>query len=157
MNLYPNLKITPNEWISKKLKYADITMNELLNDIFYDLIYYIDNNENLDRFIDDNDAYFKFIGFVYKKYTPPYNKYKYGFIKDDLYTHYNYTYERDITELFMKFKEISRSHNSDLFHKKKDTCIDLIDFIYSICDYNDPYIDNEIEEKHEYEIYEDEL
>ena len=63
----------------------------------------------------------------------------------------------DISDLFIHFKELTRSQNSNLFHKKKDTCIDLIDFIYAICDYEDPYIDNVIEEKHEYEVYEDEL
>ena len=157
MDLCPNLKIIPNKWLSQRLKYADITMNELLNDIFYDLLYYIDNNENLDRFIEDNDAYFKFIEFVYKKYEAPFNKYKYDFLKNELYTHYNYTYGNDISDLFIHFKELTRSQNSNLFHKKKDTCIDLIDFIYSICDYEDPYIDNVIEEKHEYEVYEDEL
>ena len=154
MNLYPNLKITPNEWISQKLKYSDITMNELLNDIFYNLLYYIDNNEDIDRFIEDNDAYFKFIEFIYKKYNAPYQKYKYDFEKDELYKHYNYTYGNEITELFLYLKELTRSQNSDLFHKKRDTCIDLIDFIYSICDYNDPYIDDEIEENHTDEIYE---
>ena len=81
MNLYPNLKITPNEWILLKLKYTDMTMNELLNDIFYSLLYFIDNNENLDRFIEDNDAYFRFIEFVYKKYEAPFQKYRNDFFR----------------------------------------------------------------------------
>ena len=59
----------------------------------------------------------------------------------------------------LNYKEITRSYNSRLFHQKRDFHIDLVDFIYSICDYNEPYVDDRIkvEDLHVYEVEEFEV
>ena len=39
-------------------------------------------------------------------------------------------YLEEINELFVDMKEITRFNNLSLFHGKKDTCMDLFDFIF---------------------------
>ena len=39
-------------------------------------------------------------------------------------------YLEEINELFVDMKEITRFNNLSLFHEKRDTCMDLFDFIF---------------------------
>ena len=132
---------------------------DLLKDIFFYLLKWIDTNQDLDRFLDSRSAYNNFTKFIYSKYLTPYQKYKFNFQKDFLYEHYDIKYSSDILDIFNVFKDYSRGYNSDLFFKKHDSSIDLVDFVFSICDYNEPYVDDRIkkEELHVYEIDELEL
>lgn len=122
------------------------------------LIKWIDTNKDLDRFLEAKQSYETFCKFIYAKYIQPIDKYKYNFIKDDDYSHYEVKYGNDIMELFLNYKEITRSYNSRLFHQRRDFYIDLVDFVYSICDYIDPYTDDIVKEDdiHYYEYVEDE-
>ena len=110
-------------------------------------------------FVDDETAYFQFINFVYRKYLTPKQTYNFGFQRDDLYTHYDFHHNRSIQELFDQMKNYTRSQNSDLFHNKVHN--DLIYFVYSICDYDDKMINDDIlddlheDERFEYEMYTD--
>ena len=133
-----------------------IKNNNMLMFIFTNLIKWIDRNLDLDRFWESQQSYINFCIFIYAKYLQPINKYPYNFEKDDLYYHYETKYYDDIMDIFSNFKEVSRSQNSRLFHQKRDVHIDLLDFIYSICDYNDPYIDDEVKEEdiHYHELIE---
>ena len=144
-------KIEYNKWIKEN--------NDMLKYIFMNLIEWIDRNPDLDRFLEAKQTYQKFCEFLYKKYLQPIDKYRYDFIKDDDYSHYEVKYGNNILELFLNYKEITRSYNSRLFHKKRDFHIDLVDFVYSICDYDEPYIDDRLEEKdiHYYEHIENEI
>mgnify|MGYP003389498783 CR=1 FL=1 len=143
-------KIDYNKWILKN--------DDMLQYIFMNLIKWIDANKDLDRFLEAKQSYETFCKFIYAKYIQPIDKYKYNFIKDDDYSHYEVKYGNDIMELFLNYKEITRSYNSRLFHQRRDFHIDLVDFVYSICDYVDPYTDDIVKEDdiHYYEYVEDE-
>ena len=132
-------KININTWIRKHSHILEICFNILLK--------WINTNYDLEQFVESHQSYINFCKFIYAKYVQPINKYPYNFEKDDLYYHYETKYYDDIMDIFSNFKEVSRSQNSRLFHQKRDVHIDLIDFIYSICDYNDPYIDDELKEE----------
>ena len=151
--LKPFLKISFDKWIYQKPRYNENTNNTICNDLFYNLLNYIDNSKDLDRFIDDETAYFQFIDFVYSKYLTPKQTYNFGFQRDDLYKHYDFHHNHSIQELFDKMKNYTRSQNSDLFHNK--THNDLVYYIYSICDYDDKMINDDIvDDLHEDEVYE---
>ena len=144
-------KTEHKKWIIKN--------NNMLMFIFMNLIKWIDGNLDLDRFVESQQSYINFCKFIYAKYIQPIYKYPYNFEKDDLYYHYETKYYDDIMELFLNYKEITRSYNSRLFHQKRDFHIDLVDFIYSICDYDEPYIDDRLKEEdiHYYEYIENEI
>jgi hypothetical protein len=144
-------KIDYNKWILKN--------DDMLRYIFMNLIKWIDANKDLDRFLEAKQSYETFCKFIYAKYIQPIDKYNYNFIKDDDYSHYEVKYGNDIMELFLNYKEITRSYNSRLFHQRRDFHIDLVDFVYSICDYVDPYTDDIVKEDdiHYYEYVEDEI
>ena len=99
-------------------------------------------SKDLDRFVDDETAYFQFIDFIYRKYLTPKQTYNFGFQRDDLYKHYDFHHNHSIQELFDKMKNYTRSQNSDLFHNK--THNDLVYYIYSICDYDDKMINDDV-------------
>ena len=151
--LQPFLKISYYKWINQKPLYNDNTNNTICNDLFYTLLNYIDTSKDLDRFVDDETAYFQFIDFIYRKYLTPKQTYNFGFQRDDLYKHYDFHHNYSIQELFDEMKNYTRSQNSDLFHGK--THNDLVYYIYSICDYDDKMInDDVIDDLHEDEVYE---
>ena len=133
--------------------------SELLKDLFFYLINWIDSNPDIDRFLESKESYKHFSKFIYSKYITPYERYRFDFQKDFLYDHYDIKYSSDILDIFNVFKEYSRGYNSNIFFKKHDSSIDLIDFIYSICDYNEPYIDDRVKEEdlHAYELDEFEV
>ena len=143
-------KIDYNKWILKN--------DDILRYIFMNLIKWIDANKDLDRFLEAKQSYETFSKFIYAKYIQPIDKYNYNFIINDDYSHYEVKYGNDIMELFLSYKEITRSYNSRLFHQRRDFHIDLVDFVYSICDYIDPYTDDIVKEDdvHYYEYVEDE-
>lgn len=151
--LLPFLKLSFNQWINQTPRFNDNTNNTICNDLFYILLNYIDTYKDLDRFVDDETAYFQFIDFIYRKYLTPKQTYNFGFQRDDLYKHYDFHHNYSIQELFDEMKKYTRSQNSDLFHDK--THNDLVFYIYSICDYDDKMInDNILDNLHEDEIYE---
>ena len=157
--LQPFLKISFDKWINQTPRYNENTNNTICNDLFYTLLNYIDNSKDLDRFVDDETAYHQFIDFVYRKYLTPKQTYNFGFQRDDLYIHYDFHHNRSIQELFDEMKNYTRSQNSDLFQDKVHN--DLVYFIYSICDYDDKMIDDNVvddlheDERFEYEMYTD--
>ena len=104
---------------------------------------WIDSNKDLDRFIDDETFYDEFRNFIYKEYVLPLQKYIYDYEEDELYEHYNMTYSDDINDIFIYYKSFTKSLGSQLLHSKNDNSYPLLQFVYSVCDYRDPYNDNE--------------
>ena len=47
-----------------------------------------------------------------------------------------------IIDIFIYFKDYTKSLNSQLFYLKDDTSYPLLQFVYSICDYKSPYNDD---------------
>jgi len=135
-------KISLDKWLSKSIKNSlydnEYTMLILSN---Y-LKLWIDSNTDLERFIDDKKFHDEFKNFIFKEYLLPLETYVYDYDEDDHYEHYNMTYSDEITDIFIYFKEFTKSLGSDLLHLKNDNSYPLVQFIYNICDYKDHYNDD---------------
>ena len=150
-------KLTLNKWLSR-------CMNNSLYDNGYIMLIlsnylklWIDSNVDLERFIDDDRYHDNFNDFIYKEYVKPLENYIFDYDEDELYEHYNSMYSDEIIDIFIYFKDFTKSLNSQLFHLKDDTSYPLSQFIYSVCDYKSPYNDdNELSEEEAPEILEEE-
>ena len=151
-------KISLDKWLSKSISksYDDGYTSHDNENTSYDNGYsmlilsnylklWIDSNKDLDRFIDDETFYDEFRNFIYKEYVLPLQKYIYDYIEDELYEHYNMTYSDDINDIFIYYKSFTKSLGSQLLHGTNDNSYPLLQFIYSVCDYRDPYNDNELD------------
>ena len=52
------------------------------------------------------------------------------------------TYSDDINDIFIYFKDYTQKFGSQLFYGKGDTSFPLLQFVYDVCDYKDPYNDD---------------
>ena len=149
-------KISLDKWLSKSISKSSHNENTSYDNGYtsYDNGYsmlilsnylklWIDSNKDLDRFIDDETFYDEFRNFIYKEYVLPLQKYIYDYIEDELYEHYNMTYSDDINDIFIYYKSFTKSLGSQLLHGKNDNSYPLLQFVYNVCDYRDPYNENE--------------
>jgi hypothetical protein len=145
------------DWLSTKIPNSNIYYENFLFTMYVRLRDWIDRNEDIDRFVSNIELYLKFKFFIYSEYVKPLNKYNYDIEIDDNFDIFNMKYSDDIVNLFLYFKDYSKSLNVNLFHNKGDTSFPFIDFIYSVCDYNDNLEDDKEDidniSETEYEIY----
>ena len=143
-------KISLDKWLSKSISKSSYDNENTSYDNGYTMLIlsnylklWIDSNKDLDRFIDDETFYDEFRNFIYKEYVLPLQKYIYDYEEDELYEHYNMTYSDDINDIFIYYKSFTKSLGSQLLHGTNDNSYPLLQFVYSVCDYRDPYNDNE--------------
>lgn len=135
-----------NKWLNKKIPYSNLLNIHFILKIFIRLRQWIDNNNELDRFIDNNELFNKFSLFLYNEYVKT-NKYSnINFDMDDIYDAYTSKYTEDVSILYRYFKDYAKSLNIDIFNNKNNNSYPLLEFIYSVCDfdnYNDSDLENE--------------
>ena len=153
-------KITFEKWSRQKMKYSEHDNIYILTILSNYLKEWIDKNTDLNRIIDDDNFYEQFKRFIYKEYVRPLENYNYNIVDHEYYEHFNLKYSEEIVDIFMYYQKYTKSLNSDLFHLKNDTSYPFLEFIFSICEYKDPYNDesdmtgekeDEIDELYEYE------
>ena len=137
-------KISLDKWLSKSISNTSYNNGYVMLILSNYLKLWIDSNTDLDRFIDDEKFYDEFKNFIFKEYIKPLETYIYNYDEDELYEHYNMTYSDEITDIFIYYKSFTKSLGSQLLHGKKDTSYPLLQFVYNICDYTDPYNDNDL-------------
>lgn len=136
-----NKKMDLNNFLEKKIKFSEYKNKDILQLLSNYLLIWIDNNEDLNRFIDDETYHKYFNLFIYSEYIKPYSNYDYN-IDDDLidyFEHFSSTYNEDIINMYLEFKNILKGYDINLFNNYKDSSYPFNEFIFSICDYNDPY------------------
>jgi len=136
-----NNKINLEKYLLKKVKYSDYDYNTIFKYISEILLNWIETNENLDRFIDDETYYKHFNLFIYSEYVTPHTKYNYKFDDKliDYFEHFSSTNNDEIISMYFNFQDIFKSLNISLFNNNKDSSYPFNEFIFSICDYKDPY------------------
>jgi hypothetical protein len=136
-----NNKINLDKYLLTKVKYSNNDYNTVFKYISEILLNWIETNENLDRFIDDETYYKHFNLFIYSEYLTPHTKYNYKFDDKliDYFEHFSSTNNDEIISMYFNFKEIFKSMNISLFNNNKDCSYPFNEFIFSICDYKDPY------------------
>lgn len=135
-------KISKDKWLSKNINYSSFDNKYLMLILSNYMKIWIDSNIDLDRFIDDEIYYDKFTEFIYSEYITPLQTYPYDYLEDEYYEHYNSKYSDDINDIFIYFKDYTQKFGSQLFHGKSDTSYPIVQFVYDICDYKDPYNDD---------------
>ena len=60
----------------------------------------------------------------------------------ELYEYFSMKFSEDIIDMFVRCKEITRSYNSTLFHKKDDVSLDLEQCLFTYILIEDPYNDD---------------
>ena len=135
-------KISKEKWLSQNINFSSFDNKYLMMILSNYMKIWIDSNTNLDRFIDDNTFYDKFVEFIYSEYVTPLQTYPYDYLEDEYYEHYNMTYSDDINDIFIYFKDYTQKFGSQLFYGKDDTSFPLLQFVYDVCDYKDPYNDD---------------
>lgn len=120
-------------------------MNNLYNDLFKELYYWIINRNDLYIIQELNDFKKSFYQFCNnKRYTETY---------DTLIDEYYYS---DIIDLYMRFKNITKIHGSQLFHNRGDTSDDLYCFLTNYGYVDDEIVDDEnnTEDEETFDYYE---
>jgi hypothetical protein len=135
-------KISLDKWLSKSISKSSYDNGYTMLILSNYLKLWIDSNINLDRFIDDEKFYDEFKNFIYKEHVLPLQNYQFDYEEDELYEHYNMTYSDEITDIFIYYKSFTKSLGSQLLHGKNDNSYPLLQFVYSVCDYKDPYNDD---------------
>ena len=137
----PNNKINLDKYLLTKVKYSNNDYNTIFKYISEILLNWIETNENLDRFIDDETYYKHFNLFIYSEYVTPHTKYNYKFDDKliDYFEHFSSTNNDEIISMYFNFQDIFKSMNISLFNNNKDCSYPFNEFIFSICDYKDPY------------------
>ena len=139
-------KIDNDKWLHQCMKHSLYDNSYIMLILSNYLKLWIDSETKLDRFIDDETFFDNFKDFIFKEYVKPLNNYLFDYDEDELYEHYNMTYSDEIVDIFIYFKQYTKSLNSQLFHTKEDTSFPLLQFVYSVCDYESPYNDDGIDE-----------
>ena len=144
------------KYINIPIKYNDNSKSNIIIYLNNLLINWIDSKLDLHRIYDNYIILDKFKLFIYCEYMFE-NSIEYNYNIDfenkeisDYFEHFELTYSEEICD-FYNYKEYCKSQNFDLFSKYNKTYNPLIYFIYSVCDYNEPY--NDIEEEEETDNY----
>lgn len=130
-------------WLSTKIPNSNIYYENFLFTMYIRLRDWIDKNEDIERFVSNIELYLKFKFFIYSEYVNSLSKYNYDIEFDDNFEIFNMKYSDDIVYLFLYFKDYSKSLNVNLFHNRGDTSYPFLEFIYSVCNYNDLLDDKE--------------
>lgn len=143
-----NPKINIDKLLNKKIKHTDYMYKDILLFLSNSLLKWIDNNHDLDRFIDDETYHKYFNLFIYSEYITPHTKYNYKIDDNiiDYFEHFSSTYNDEIIDIYLEFKLILTGYNMNLFNNTNDSSYPFNEFIFSICDYKDPY-NGEIDDK----------
>ena len=94
-------KISKEKWLSQNINYSSFDNKYLMLILSNYMKIWIDSNTDLDRFIDDQTFYDKFVEFIYSEYITPLQTYLYDYLEDEYYEHYNMTYSDDINDIFI--------------------------------------------------------
>ena len=145
-------KIEPDKWLHQCMKHSQYDNSYIMLILSNYLKLWIDSEAKLERFVDDETFFNNFKDFIFKEYVKPLKNYLFDYDEDELYEHYNMTYSDEVVDIFIYFKQYTKSLNSQLFHDKKDTSFPLLQFVYSVCDYESPYNDDRDEHLSDEEI-----
>ena len=130
---------TFNIWLHSPIKHTDnYTIKDVLNDCITSLFYWISNRHELECEYDIQTFKHMFYLFIYKTYhiqeSRPFIPYDEG-----LYEYFSLKMSDDIVNLFMEYKELTRSQNVLLFHTTTDNSLDLEQFLFDHLLIEDPY------------------
>jgi len=142
MNKWNQNKWNQNKFLQTRIKYDDsYCIKDVLNECSKDIFLFVSSNPEVEFDYEEETFMNKFYQFIYHNY---YKQKKDNFepYDEELYLYFSLKFSQDIVDLFMKFKEITRSYNLHLFHKRDDISLYLEDFLFNTLLIEDPYYDD---------------
>lgn len=116
-------------------------VKDVIHQLFLQLIDFVESTSELDWTYDIPTIQSKFNKYIYDIHCENYPSFD-DDNDEELYEYFSLKFSEDLVDLFIKYKELTRSHNLRLFHNKKDTSLLLEDFIYGHVSVSDPYVDD---------------
>tara|TARA_B110000495_G_C22718001_1_gene421925 strand:- start:45 stop:512 length:468 start_codon:yes stop_codon:yes gene_type:complete len=146
MSLITN-KISIEKWYYTKITHSNYVMKDIISNIFDIILKWINNQPELSYNSEFNNNYDdKFVKYIFNRYVYP--KKKVDYYDDEwMYEYFDLKFSDDINELFQSIKQYTKSMGILLFHNN-DTYDDLVNYIYSIVDIEDPYYDINDDDNH---------
>jgi hypothetical protein len=129
-----------NTWLVTHIPYdKDYYIKDVLNELLDEINYFVESTPELECDYEESTFKFKFYQFAYRSHI---NK-KEEFVPydEELYEYFSLKFSQDIINIFLRFKEITKRYNVDIFHGKRDISLDLEDFLFDHLLVEDPYYD----------------
>ena len=142
-------KCIRNKWLQTRIKYeSDYTIKDVLNELCRDIFSWIDATPEVEYDYIESTFAHKFYKFIYRKYMKRKkevfkhnDKETFKPYDEELYEYFSLKFSQDIIDLFMKFRETTRSYNLSLFHQYNDNSLDLEQFLFNHILVEEPYND----------------
>jgi len=129
-----------NTWLVTHIPYdKEYYIKDVLNELLDEINYFVESTPELECDYEESTFKFKFYQFAYQSFV---NK-KEEFVPydEELYEYFSLKFSQDIINIFLRFKEITKRYNVDIFHGKHDISLDLEDFLFDHLLVEDPYYD----------------
>ena len=129
-----------NTWLVTHIPYdKEYYIKDVLNELLDEINYFVESTPELECDYEESTFKFKFYQFAYRSHI---NK-KEEFVPydEELYEYFSLKFSQDIINIFLRFKEIVKRYNVDIFHGKQDISLDLEDFLFDHLLVEDPYYD----------------
>ena len=140
-----------NTWLLTHIPYdKEYYIKDVLHELVDEINYFVESTPELE--CDYEESTFKRIlyQFLYQTYV------KQTYVKqtkdvfipydEELYEYFSLKFSQDIIDIFLRFKEITKRYNVDIFHGKQDISLDIEDFLFDHLLIEDPYYDELDEE-----------
>ena len=129
-----------NTWLLTHIPYdKEYYIKDVLNELLDEITYFVESTPELECDYEESTFKYKFYQFAYQKEEfVPYD--------EELYEYFSLKFSQDIINIFLRFKEITKRYNVDIFHGKQDISLDLEDFLFDHLLVEDPYYDELDEE-----------
>ena len=134
-----------NTWLVNPIPYdKEYYIKDVLHELLDEINYFVESTPELECEYEESTFKSKFYQFVYRSYINE----KEDFVPYDeaLYEYFSLKFSQNIIDIFLRFKEITKRYNVDIFHRKQNISLDLEDFLFDHLLVEDPYYDEVDEE-----------
>jgi hypothetical protein len=134
-----------NTWLVNPIPYdKEYYIKDVLHELLDEINYFVESTPELECEYEESTFKSKFYQFVYRSYINE----KEDFVPydEELYEYFSLKFSQNIIDIFLRFKEITKRYNIDIFHRKQNISLDLEDFLFDHLLVEDPYYDEVDEE-----------
>tara|TARA_Y100000389_G_scaffold81069_1_gene77684 strand:+ start:183 stop:647 length:465 start_codon:yes stop_codon:yes gene_type:complete len=136
-----NLSYSINHWLIRPISYdKGYYIKDVLHELLDEITYFVESTPELECEFEESTFKSKFYVFVYQRYLNQEKPYFEPY-DEELYEYFSLKFSQDIINIFLRFKEITKRYNLDIFHGKHDISLDLEDFLFDHLLVEDPYYD----------------
>jgi len=132
-------------WLQTRIQYEEThCIGNVVKELCDKILSWVESRPELECEYDEYTLFSMFSNFLYQRVHVSVSS-EFEPYDEELYEYFSLKFSQDIVDLFMGFKELTRSYNLSLFHKK-DVSLDLQEFLFDHLLIEDPYVDSDDEE-----------